>query len=89
MKSIRIQGFSGPYFLAFRLNTEVYWLFYKSTFSVQMWENKDQKNFEYGHFLRSADHYFFPKKWISEQIIIMHYERWRCVNCPSYSGIPL
>ena len=61
MKSIRIQGFSGPYFLAFRLNTEVYWLFYKSTFSVQMWENKDQKNFEYGHFLRSVDHYFFPK----------------------------
>ena len=41
-------------------------------FSVQMWENKDQKNSEYGHFLRSVDHYFFPKKWI-EQIIIMHY----------------
>ena len=57
-------------------------------FSVQMWENKDQKNSEYGDFLRSVYHYFFPKKWI-EQIIIMHYERSRCVNCPSYSGIPL
>ena len=35
-----------PYFPAFGLNTELY--------SVRMRENTDQKNFEYGHFLRSA-----------------------------------
>ena len=40
------RSFSGPYFLTFGLNTERY--------SVQMRESKNQKNSEYGHFLRSA-----------------------------------
>ena len=47
MKSVRIRSFSGPYFPAFELNTERY-------YSVRMRENTDQKNSEYGHFLRSA-----------------------------------
>ena len=45
--SVRIWGFSGPYFPAFGLNMERYLIF-------RMWENADQKNSEYGHFLRSA-----------------------------------
>ena len=46
VKSVRIRSFSGHYFPAFGLNTERY--------SVWMRENKDQKNFEYGHFSRSV-----------------------------------
>ena len=41
--------FFGPYFLAFRLNTVRL-----SPHSVRMRENTYQKNFEYGHFLRSV-----------------------------------
>ena len=44
MKSVRIRSFSGPYFPGI------------SQYSVQMWENKDQKNSEYGHFLRSGSY---------------------------------
>ena len=47
VKSVRIWKFSGPYFPAFgliRRDTE---------YSVQMQENVDQKNSEYGHFSRS------------------------------------
>ena len=47
VKSVRIRSFSGAYFPAFELNTERY--------SVQMWENMDQKNSKYGHFLHSDD----------------------------------
>ena len=43
----RIWNFSGPYFPAFGLNTEIYGV------NVGMWENTDQKNSKYGHFLRS------------------------------------
>ena len=42
--------FSGPYFPAFGLNTERYRV---------SWENKDQTNSEYGHFLRSG----CPLQW--------------------------
>ena len=45
LKSVRIRQFSGPYFPAFGLNTE---------YSVRMRENTEQKNSEYGHFLRSG-----------------------------------
>ena len=51
VKSVRIRCFSGPYFPAFGLNTEIYC---KSLYSVQMRENTDQKNTECGHFLRSV-----------------------------------
>ena len=44
VKSVRIRCYSGPYFPAFGLNTERY----------GMWENADQNNFKYGHFLRNA-----------------------------------
>ena len=50
MKSVRIRSFSGPYFPAFRLNTKK--IHSISPYSVQMWENTDQKNYEYGHFSR-------------------------------------
>ena len=45
MKVFHIGGFSGPYFLAFRLSI--------SPYSVRIRENMDQKNSEYGQFLRS------------------------------------
>ena len=48
VKSVRIWSCSGPYFLAFGLNTERY-----GVSSVRMLENTDQSNSEYGHFLRS------------------------------------
>ena len=47
MKSVRIQSFFGPHFPAFGLNTDI------SPYSIQMRENTDQKNFDYGHFSRS------------------------------------
>ena len=49
MKSVRIQGYSGPHFPAFGLNTERY-----SVFSVRVRENTDQYNPKYGHLLRSV-----------------------------------
>ena len=45
VKSVRIRRYSDPHFPTFGLNSERY--------SVQMWENTDQNNSEYGHFLRS------------------------------------
>ena len=41
MKSAHIRSFSGPHFTAFPT-------------SVQMQENTDQKNYKYGHFVRSV-----------------------------------
>ena len=49
VKSVRIWSYSGLYFPAFGLNTVVR----ISPYSVQMRENTDQNNSEYGHFLRS------------------------------------
>ena len=51
VKSVRIRSYSGPYFPAFELNTNIQ---SKYEYSVRMWENTDQNNSEYGHFLRSA-----------------------------------
>ena len=51
MKSVRIRSFSGPYFPAFALNTERYGIF---PCSIQIWENIDQKNSEYGHLYAAA-----------------------------------
>ena len=50
VKSVRIRSYSGPHFLAFRVNTERYSV---SPYSVRMRENADPNNSEYGHFLRS------------------------------------
>ena len=44
-------SFSGLYFSAFGLNTEMLCI---SPYSVRMRENNDQKNSEYGHFPRSV-----------------------------------
>ena len=48
VKSVQIRRFSGPYFPAFGLNSERY------PYSVQMWENTDQKTSVIGHFSRSV-----------------------------------
>ena len=56
VKSVRIQSYSGPYFLAFGLNTERYKESQRSIspYSVRMRENTDQNNSEYEHFSRSV-----------------------------------
>ena len=47
-KSVCIRSFSGPYFTALGLNTEI------SLYSVRMRKNEDQKISKYGHFSRSV-----------------------------------
>ena len=34
-----------------------------SPYSVRMWGNMDQKNYEYGHFLRSACCFYFSREY--------------------------
>ena len=46
-----ILSYSGPHFPSFRLNMEILHIF---PYSVQMRENAEQNNSEYGHLLRSA-----------------------------------
>ena len=48
LKIICIRRFSGPYFPAFELNTERFFVF------IRMCENTDQKNSEYVHLLHSV-----------------------------------
>ena len=48
VKSVRTRSFSDSYFPAFGLNTEE--ILRVSPYSVQMWENTDQKSYENGHF---------------------------------------
>ena len=57
VKSVHIRSFSGPFLPAFGLNTERY---PASINSLRMWENTDQKNSEYGHFLRNVDYRNYP-----------------------------
>ena len=59
VKNVHIRSFSGPYFPAFGLNKERYRVLRIFPYSVQIRENKGQKNSEYGHFSRSMFHYFF------------------------------
>ena len=49
--SIRIRSFSGLFFPAFRLNTEIY--FVNLRIQSKYGKNTDQKNSKYTHFLRS------------------------------------
>ena len=51
VESVRICSFSGPYFPAFGLHTEIRSI---SRYSVRMWENTDQKNSDNGHFSGSV-----------------------------------
>ena len=64
VKSFRIRSYSGPYIPALRRI---------SPCSVQMWENTDQNNSEYDHFLRSVSVsviYLFLPWTISESHIM-------------------
>ena len=49
MKIVRIRNFSAPYFSVFELNMDI--LLCRSSYLVRIWENMDQKNSEYRHFL--------------------------------------
>ena len=51
VESVHIQSFSVPYFPTFGRDISPY-----SPYSVQMMENTDQKNSEYGLFSRSFSH---------------------------------
>ena len=53
-KSVRIWSFSGLYSGLFLVRTEYGHLKSKYPYSVQTKQNKDQKNYEYGHLLRSV-----------------------------------
>ena len=53
VKIVHIRSFSGRYFPAFGMNTDRYSI---CPYSVQIRENTDPKNSEYGHFLPSG-HY--------------------------------
>ena len=65
VNSVSIRSYSGPHFPAFGLTSERYGVLYLwfrrdtefciSPASVRMWENAEQNNSEYGHFLRSRD----------------------------------
>ena len=48
VKSVRIRSFSGPFFSLIR--TEYGEILRICPYSVQLQENTDQKNYEYGHF---------------------------------------
>ena len=51
MKSVRVPSLSGPYFLVFGLNTEIYRVnLHMQSECGNVWT---RKNSEYGHFLRS------------------------------------
>ena len=54
MKSVRIRSLSGDYFPAFGMNRRDTPCLRFSAYLVQMRENEDQKNSEYGYFLRSV-----------------------------------
>ena len=61
VKSVRIRSYSGPHFLL-RI----------SPYSVQIRENADQNNSEYGHFLRSESFHIFSEKDQLHFKTIMH-----------------
>ena len=63
VKSVSIRSFPGPYFPAFGLNTIC-------PYSVRMLENTDQKNSEYGHFLRSVGVEDLPHKFLLENYLV-------------------
>ena len=48
VKSVRIRSYSGPYFLAFGLNTDRY------SVRLRIRENTGQKNSKYGYFLHTV-----------------------------------
>ena len=68
LKRVRNRSFSGLYFPAFGLNRNRYSVSLRiSPYSVQMWEDIDQKNSRYVHFSRSF--YFDTKQrklWLAK-----------------------
>ena len=50
-KSVRIWSFSGRYFPVFGLNSEIYFVNFKSPYSPRMREDTDQKSSKYIHFI--------------------------------------
>ena len=79
-KYVRIRSFSGPYFPAFELNT----------YSIQLRENPDQRNFEYGQFSRSLftdniqnlySRFVFKNRYYKKTL---HNNNTRCFICVLY-----
>ena len=61
MKSHRVRSYSDPHFPVFELDISLYRSI--SLYSVQMWQNADQNNSEYGLLLHSVNvekHYYNP-----------------------------
>ena len=83
VKSAHIRSYSGPHFSL--IWTEQGKILRISPYSVGMWENADQNNSEYGHFLRSDGiqmlNVNYPKIFCFEQMLRSEY-----VNYWSYSS---
>ena len=62
VKSVRIRSYSGPYFLAFGLNAEIY--------SVRMRGNADQNNSEYVLFCHFTQQNLIYRKCFYKLVII-------------------
>ena len=59
MKSVRIQSYSGPYFPAYRLNTERYGVSFRIQSECE--KNADPNNSKYGHLENRVHHNLFCK----------------------------
>ena len=80
VKCVRIRSYSGPHFPAFGLNSERYGV--SLLYSVQMRENADQNNSEYGHFSRIGRNGIFQflfrkgnKKHYNVLLVYLHREK--------------
>ena len=78
VKSVRIRSYSGPYFPAYGQNTERYGV--SQLYLVQMRENADQNNSEYGHFSRSVNVSFFFLSDLGVTTLLALSYLWSSVN---------
>ena len=89
VKRVRIRSYSGSYFS--RIRTEYGELRSISTYAIQMRENTNQNNSEYGHFLRSVCNFWHKYlensvmftqrlKWMSGPSLPLKTESWKVLT---------
>ena len=78
VKSVGIQSYSGPHFPLFgRICIRSI-----SPYSVRMWENTDQNNSKYGHFLCNDEQEFFSFKVKYDRFRNRDEQTWHLISCP-------
>ena len=93
VKRVRIRSYSGSYFS--RIRTEYGELRSISTYAIQMRENTNQNNSEYGHFLRSVCNFWHKYlensvmftqrlKWMSGPSLPLKTESWKVLTFIRY-----